>query len=368
MAQEKERLMGFDFIRTVCAVGIIIYHYFCHTSSDFRPLYHYQNGGNWGSTFVTAFFVISGAVLYLNYHEKLGGRSLKEFYYKRWKALFPMFYIGYAFFYVEKIFDTGSVFWGGNRCLLVQSLFGMDGYLHYIWPDNYYLIGEWFFGAIVLLYLLYPVLLWFFRKNVWIVTGVLWALFGVTLFVIDDFTNVISCILSFESGMLIIYYRKYLLQKKMIGVAALGGLLAVVCVDLHLQWNIAVHLAGICLFFVLYYLGQFLEQLPVCSKVIKELGGNLSFPIFLVQHIVVLKVQGVRNPTAPGRVLVMICIAVVLSILYAKVLSLVSKAVTGSEVFRRFEAWILKGRAERILCMSETENGVKNNEWGRFKK
>lgn len=368
MKQKKERLQGFDFIRTVCAVGIIIYHYFCHTNSDFRPLYHFQNGGNWGSTFVTTFFIISGAVLYLNYHEKLLGRSLKEFYYKRWRALFPMFYIGYAFFYVEKIFETGSVFWAGNRLLLVQSLFGLDGYLHYVWPDNYYLIGEWFFGAIVLLYLLYPLLLWFFRKNVWVVTGVLAILFGVFLFLTDDFTNLISCILSFEIGMLIIYYRKYLLQKKVIGMIALGGLIAVVCFDLHLQWNIAVHLAGVCLFFVLYYLGQFLEQLSVCGKVIKELGGNLSFPIFLVQHIVILKVQGVRNPVAPGPVIVMVCITVVLSILYAKALSLVSKAVTDSGVFRRFEAWILKGRAEKTLLMDKAGTDIRNNDRGRFKK
>lgn len=38
---------------------------------------------------------------------------------------------------------------------MLLSLLGMDGYFQYRGP-NYYLIGEWFFGAIVFLYILYP--------------------------------------------------------------------------------------------------------------------------------------------------------------------------------------------------------------------
>ncbi len=351
MIQKKERLTGFNFIRAVCAIGIVIFHYSCHTSSDFRPVYHYHNGGNWGSTFVTTFFIISGAVLYLNYNEGLRGKSLKEFYYKRWKALFPMFYIGYAFFYMEKVYDTRSVFWLGSRRQLIQTLFGVDGYLHYAYPYNYYLIGEWFLGAIVLLYLIYPVLLWFFRKNVWITTGILVVLFGIILktdfFVIDDFTNLISCMLSFELGMLIIHYRQYLLHKKQVGVISLIILIIIVCFDINLQWNIAVHIAGICLFFVLYYLGHFLEQISVCNKMIRELGGNLSFPIFLVQHIVIVKVQGVRNPVAPGHVIVMILITILLSVIYAKALSVVGKAVMNSRAFLRLESIVMRREAEK---------------------
>lgn len=75
----KEKILGIEFVRAVCAIGIIIYHYFCHSVGDFKFLFKTANS-DWGSMFVTAFFVISGAVLYYNYPKV---ESLRVFYYKR---------------------------------------------------------------------------------------------------------------------------------------------------------------------------------------------------------------------------------------------------------------------------------------------
>ena len=59
----------------------------------------YANG-SFGSLFVGVFFLISGGVLYYNYPEV---KNLSTFYYKRWKSIFPMFYITFLFFFIRNV-------------------------------------------------------------------------------------------------------------------------------------------------------------------------------------------------------------------------------------------------------------------------
>lgn len=84
---DRQRLYSFDFIRSVCALGIIVFHFSCELPAAlFHPLYNFSNGG-WGEVFVGIFFLLSGAVLYYNYSEI---KCIKVFYYKRFKSIFPM--------------------------------------------------------------------------------------------------------------------------------------------------------------------------------------------------------------------------------------------------------------------------------------
>lgn len=83
----KEQIKGISFARALCAIGIVIFHYFCHSNGTFKFLYTSANAG-WGEMFVTTFFAISGAVLYYNYPSI---QNTKKFYLKRLKAIFPYF-------------------------------------------------------------------------------------------------------------------------------------------------------------------------------------------------------------------------------------------------------------------------------------
>ena len=86
---KKTKLLGISFVRACSSIGILIFHYFCHSNGNFKFLFGSANS-NWGFMFSTSFFCISGSVLYYNYPRI---QSFKRFYYKRWKSIFPSYYI-----------------------------------------------------------------------------------------------------------------------------------------------------------------------------------------------------------------------------------------------------------------------------------
>ena len=149
---KPSRIPAIAFIRAICAIGIIAFHVSCYTAPEAVKLLHTYANGNWGSIFVGIFFLISGGVLYLNYPS---AANLKSFYYKRWKAIFPMFYVTWLYYYLNAVIAAGTPFYNGSPWTLLLTAVGLDGYLAYRIP-GYYIVGEWFLGAIVLLYCLYP--------------------------------------------------------------------------------------------------------------------------------------------------------------------------------------------------------------------
>jgi surface polysaccharide O-acyltransferase-like enzyme len=106
--------------------------------------------------------MLSGYLLYYN-HPSVN--KLTSFYKKRWISIFPTFYIAYIFLYLERIFQSGRFFWSGPTWKLFFSVIGIDGFIFYRQPDDYYLIGDWFLGAIIILYALYPLIISILNKN-----------------------------------------------------------------------------------------------------------------------------------------------------------------------------------------------------------
>ena len=80
----KERIDSFDFMRSITAFIIVIYHFagICYSTpqfADFPLLYEHANGV-WGeSTSVNIFFMLSGASLIYN-HERIRAKDLKKYY------------------------------------------------------------------------------------------------------------------------------------------------------------------------------------------------------------------------------------------------------------------------------------------------
>ena len=85
---------------------------------------------------------------------------------------------------------------------------GLDGYFSYE-TETYYLVGEWFLGALIIIYMLFPIILYLFRKSAAATTGGAAILY---LFTINERllspapdANIFSCIMSFVAGMLFIH-------------------------------------------------------------------------------------------------------------------------------------------------------------------
>lgn len=159
---KKERLFYLDFVRAVAAISIIITHYNARFLYLDPPLL--DRGvltttvsnvyiGDWG---VSLFFIISGASLMYVYKEKC---DLKTFYKKRFLSIYPMFWMAYvlAFFYFVVVDHVlpGS---GLPKWKYIFSFFGFDGLLAANGYPTCYLLGEWFLGVIILVYLLFPLL------------------------------------------------------------------------------------------------------------------------------------------------------------------------------------------------------------------
>ena len=189
---EKKRYYELDFMRAVCALIVVCYHFSCALDifelQGFKNILYTYANGRWGEMAVSVFFMLSGAAMIHNYKGKR--LNVAEFYKKRWMNLFPMFYVMWILMYVIKASVKNNWFWGGQPKLLLLSLIGMDGYFYYHQP-NYHSIGEWFLGAIIFLYILFPILKRLFelkRMLSTIVLGALWTMiFWGDLFHIDTF-------------------------------------------------------------------------------------------------------------------------------------------------------------------------------------
>ena len=156
---KREHLFSLDFVRVLAAVMIVIFHYNAVTlmipevNKPILLFVHYANG-SMGHIGVSLFFILAGASLMYSSMEKL---DLKQYFKKRFLAIFPIYWTVYSAFFVynyliKRVFTFDKPLW---RLLL--SVIGMDGYLNYLIP-NYYLLGEWFIGCILLIYLMFPFL------------------------------------------------------------------------------------------------------------------------------------------------------------------------------------------------------------------
>ena len=156
-----KRERGLDFARAFAAIGIVVFHFYCHSSSAHKLFLNNANGA-WGTAINYLFFALSGYLL----HSKYGKQeiSLTGFYYKRWKATMPAYIAVFLFAYFLNVCESGKLFyWEIPRGRLLLSFIGMDGYVAWVRP-TYFITGEWFLGAILVAYCAYP-LLRFFAKN-----------------------------------------------------------------------------------------------------------------------------------------------------------------------------------------------------------
>lgn len=328
----KERLYGVDFIRAVCAIGIICFHYCVYNQSEFKVFYNHPYGG-WGDLFVAMFFAISGGMLYYN-HPRID--SLKSFYIKRWKTIFPAFYIGFFFVWLDRVYETGTVFYGGAIWKIILSVLGMDGYFAYR-GLNYYLIGEWFLGAIIMLYLLYPLLLLamdhcrflFFV----ILTGLLLWEVQATCFQVIPWCNMISCMFSFYIGMLCF---KHIDRMKNKWVILASFVLTVVffCIRIPVNSIIAEHILAVFIMVLLYNLGVLLMRNKVVEWCTCKISA-ISYEIFLLQHVIILKVLQFHNSASVRGMIFYLMISVLITMIYAMVLHLIVDKVSHSRIMKK---------------------------------
>jgi peptidoglycan/LPS O-acetylase OafA/YrhL len=148
----QHRAAGLDLFRVVAAVMVLLFHCNIHHESSFGPLTGFVS---MGAVFMTAFFMLSGYVLFLTYKDKslVQAPALKNFYLKRIFGIFPL-YLVVAVLYVVTLGEE-SVF--QNLVLLPIELLGLQSVFSTLFPVSHN-GGTWFISCLLFAYLAFPLM------------------------------------------------------------------------------------------------------------------------------------------------------------------------------------------------------------------
>lgn len=315
---KKERIFYLDFIRAIAVISILLTHY--------NALFWFMEPkmldkvvitlrvcniyiGDFG---VSLFFIISGAALMYVYEQKC---ELFKFYKKRLISIYPMFWLTYIVaFLIQKIVYHVE-FSGIPKENFILTVFGFDSYYSGIMP-TFYLIGEWFLGCIILIYIIFPLLRWGVNKQPGYFTAVIVLVYLLAIFCystpLDKSVLVATRIPEFFFGMLYIKYFKNTNWKA--ALLALAVLVLNTVFAPTFNSNIQTTYVGIMTFLVLTYIGKFVAfgwMKAICSFLSKY-----SYAIFLTHHYIIYKVAECvdyeKVSTAESYGIFGICVVIIL--------------------------------------------------------
>ncbi|HJB54317.1 MAG TPA: acyltransferase [Candidatus Olsenella avistercoris] len=205
---DKARCYTYDFLRVICAILVCIFH-FEGEAVRLIPdgsvllgagvtLNFLGSGLNLGSLAVALFFMLSGA---------LTAGTLRDdcfvsvkYIQKRLKRLLPPLWIAWTLACVWMMI-RGSFRFDVPASRFILTILGVDGYAAIHGIGTFYLVGEWFYGAIVLVTLCWPLVRACYRKCPYAAMLLLaLAEAAALLFLNGPWTSVPVCLTSFSTG------------------------------------------------------------------------------------------------------------------------------------------------------------------------
>jgi peptidoglycan/LPS O-acetylase OafA/YrhL len=147
----KKKIPEFNIIRAVAAVCIFMYHAYYGMACDYGPLNPIIANA---SFYMTIFFILSGYVLFHNYHSISfdDRKELGIFYKKRILSIYPLYFFVWLVFYL----------WRWNQTTALDDLIAFP--LQWLILQNTLIYGYlmnsglWFFSCIMICYLVFPLL------------------------------------------------------------------------------------------------------------------------------------------------------------------------------------------------------------------
>ena len=299
-----KRITGLDFARIIMTFGIVAYHFACYSAADLRFLNVHANGV-WGGTLNSAFFALSGFCL----QNKYGNIrfDILEFYYKRWKTVVFPYALIFTYAFLNNVATYGKFFYLNiPKWLLLLSFIGEDGYVQWFHP-TYFIIGVWFVGAIILIYLLYPLINKFFKLNTIVYLIILFVLYEVLRIKGPSATpidiNPVTCILSFSVGMALSTVKDFLFTWKAFLVSGIISI-PTLFIPIGLSHNTKELIIGWMLFVFMSNLGNRIQSVKF-HRVISTLS-RLSYTIILIHLPVLHKILIGWNTDSIGQSIIVL--------------------------------------------------------------
>lgn len=293
---KKERVLYLDLIRIVCFFMVTSYHFSVAVrtlgiEAAYIDIFQGINHIVWAPIAVSCFFMVSGAALIYHYEEKL---LLKEYYKKRFLGIFPLFWLAYLFAFLDYFYRSKSMP-DAPKINFLLTVIGMDGYL-YEYVDNFYMIGEWFLGAIIILYILFPLYRLIMCKCKYILPVVflgasIWLLYNNPFDMVIE-KNLIVCSMYFVMGMLFEMVRKSPHQKAVVigrRIAAAVGVGLYIMVYLVEQSGYyfnayhVVFMLAVSLYMIVMEISTWIRSGRVQRRITAI--GHHSFAYYLLHHV-----------------------------------------------------------------------------------
>lgn len=291
----QERFFYVDFIKSTACILVILFHV------DMHSFYADPNadllfglkflGINVGDIAVSLFIIVSGFGLGLTSQKSF---SMKTYAKKRFLAIYPAFWFTYAIvavlvlFYLKKTIGEGQ-----SISKFILTITALDGFFLYK-TSNFYLVGEWFTGYMVLTYVLFPFLFLYALKKP-ILSSIFILIMMILLHVeyskyFDIWESINPLMRIFEFFFGISFAQKIKNNQFLRKVLTLFSILFICCANYLLKF-IPYHFVMVFLgisFFV--FISSLLDIIQV-PKEIKELFSflaKLSFLAFLIHHQIIL--------------------------------------------------------------------------------
>ena len=288
---KKERLFYLDFIRALAMIIIVTYHFSVGIFKNSNAQYlHFCRMGMWGLLGVALFLMISGASLMYNYEKEF---DFKKYYKKRFLGIYPAYWIAYSFAFLYMFYKCKGLVWSGPIWRLIFSFLGIDGYLS-CYTLTYGLVGNWFVGCIVLIYILFPLfrfLIKKFPKTLFSISTIIYlcvVLFSNFKMPLNQ--NLIVSLYAFILGMYYIEYVKNIKIWQVIIVSVIGFISLFAKEYYNMREAVFfVYFAAFNIFIFLVEIGKrinngFIKNIIYCIS-------KYSYVIFLVHHQVIQELQ-----------------------------------------------------------------------------
>lgn len=287
----KKRILYFDAIKLIAVIFVFV----CHFA---RTLEYYQISYTLkllpdsifsvytGSVGCALFFIVSGASLFYVYQDNL---DLKTYFIKRFKGIYPMFWISFLIFFCVQFYIDGGYHFNIPISRSLFTFAGFDGTMAFF-CNTFYTVGEWFLGILIIMYLIFPIV----RK--WVdefpyATLTVCSLGGIILDYLweDQRTLFFEWTPFFVFGM--VFYKNIRKVNGYILCGAMSVLAVLTVFDLKFIGEMTrAYAVGVALFFILASLFE-----NVGGNVFSRVSGFFSkycYPIFLVHHRIMIIFMG----------------------------------------------------------------------------
>ncbi len=301
---------------------VITYHFGCECALARLPfinLFCITSNYDFGNIAVTIFIALSGGLLYKRYgvigcEERRPTKSgmtndtqkktnifeqIKAFYVKRAKAIYPPFWLLSLYIplsMIQHLLAGDNLFFMGEPFKLLLTAIGFDGYVKLFGVSTYAFCGDWFVGAIVMLYLLYPLLAKCYRKSPLATLAILAGLYASQFLIpleYDDLFSALPVTLAFKFclGFALIENLDRLRDRRIAIVAgAIFLVLTVVNIPGRIKTDCLGTVAALALFAAVFYIAPFALRYKAVSIPVQKLA-TLSYCVFLVQHVGIVWAQ-----------------------------------------------------------------------------